>query len=272
MRTRLTGVVVALALLTAPPPAADARAPKRVPAGGPPVTVKKNPAKIKTKRIDPAAAEQPPSRRGDEAGVVQYNFKVSISPGVRDPVEQPGGDNNGRVKVSTRLDSVTLLLDLDVTVWLSPDADEKAKAHVRGHRQIVEQVYKTADRVALKVANRFVGRSTTGTGASRDKALKQAAFALVEKLNAEYVRQTDARCTRVEQIYDELTRGGTTPEPSAADAVKQAFEQEAKETGRAKKAAKPKVKPKAKAKPKAKQKRTKPPKKKPAGPAETSSG
>jgi hypothetical protein len=199
------------------------------------VKVVKQPAVIERKTFDPnnRPADAPPVR-GNEEAVAAAKFEIVTQPGFT-PGTTKQDKENGQWTANIRTQQVGLVLKLTVTLWLPEGASEKAKAHVEGHRQIVEDIYKTADKAALKIGQAYVGRGGKATAENVKAAQTSALKALMQSLAEEYTAATEKRADRAQDLYDELTGQGTKSEPAEADAIKQAFELLTKEEAEAKK-------------------------------------
>lgn len=198
------------------------------------VKVAKAPAVVEKKTFDPKnRPPDTPAARGNEEGVVDAKFVVTTQPGFTPGTTKQGSD--GKWTANVRTQQMGMQLTLKIHVWSPEGMSDQAKAHLDGHRQIVEDVYKTAEKVAAKLGQTYVGRGSKGTGDSTQAAQKDALKTLMESLASEYMAATEKRADRVQEIYDELTDFGAKAAPSVADAIKQATAQQAKEEADAKK-------------------------------------
>jgi hypothetical protein len=204
----------------------------------------KSPAAVEKKAFDPKTRPgDMPTPRGNEEGAVRANFVIMTQPGFTAGTKKQEAD--GKWTGNVRTQQMAMQLSLKIDVWTPEGMSEKAKAHLDGHRQIVEEIYKTADKTAAKIGQTYVGRGGKGTGDSPDAAYKDALKTLMEALAAEYMAATEVRAGRVQEIYDELTDHGAKETPKIADAIKQAMAQQAKEEAETKKPAKKPAAPKA---------------------------
>jgi len=221
--TRIPSLLLVVAPLLALAPPATAQ-----------VKVAKAPAVVEKKTFDPKnrPSEMPPAR-GNEEGAVGAKFVLTTQPGFTPGTTKQGTD--GKWTANVRTQPMGMQLSLNIQVWSPEGISEQAKAHLDGHRQIVEEVYKTADKTAAKLAQTYVGRGSKGTGDSAKAAQQDALKMLMESLAGEYMAETEKRADRVQEIYDELTDFGAKAAPSVPDTIKQAMAQQAKEEAATKK-------------------------------------
>jgi hypothetical protein len=224
---RLALLVAALSILLLPTRAAAQ------------VKVTKRPAVIERKTFDPnnKPADLPPLT-GDERAAAVSRFEIKAQLGFT-PGTTKQDKESGRWTANIRTQQLEIILTLKVVIWLPDGAPEKYKTHEEGHRQILEDVYKTADKVAKRVGQTYIGRGGKGTGDSAQAAQQAALKGLMQAMADEYLAETEKRAERVNALYDELTAHGTKASPTEAEASKQAFEREAKEFAEA--AKKPKA-------------------------------
>jgi hypothetical protein len=198
------------------------------------VKVTKAPAAAETKRFDPKnRPSDMPASRGNEEGAVSAKFILTTQPGFTPGTKKQEAD--GKWSANIRTQQMGMQLSLKLQVWIPEGINAQAKAHLEGHRQIVEEIYKTADKTAAKIGQTYVGRGGKGTGDSAEAAYKDALKTLMESLASEYMAATEKRADRIQEIYDELTDFGAKATPTVADAIKQATAQQAKEEADAKK-------------------------------------
>ena len=118
------------------------------------VKVERKPVEVETKTYDP---QDPPKVHGlgeKEAGLTMSEFGcqigLTLAPGV------PRPQRNGKCQEALVVQSVTMTLELKITVWLPDDATDKLKAHEEGHRQMAETLYNERAEKAARVAASLV--------------------------------------------------------------------------------------------------------------------
>jgi hypothetical protein len=181
-----------------------------------PVTVKKNPPKITRQSFDP---KRPPARMPKltppESGVCHFEFTCDA--GLETFVDQIDPRT-----VEIEVDSVDMILDLEVDIWAMNGAPKKLLAHEEGHRQIAEHYYQKADTIARELGKKMIGKKARGTGPNKDAATKDANHKLLSELNLAYMAETRVRCSACQKRYDKITNHSLIPIPEA-DAIAQAL-------------------------------------------------
>lgn len=184
-----------------------------------PVTVKKNPVKITRRTFDP---KRPPAAMPKltppESGVCHFEFTCDAGIGV---FVDPKGANAVEVEV----DSVDMVLDLPIEIWVMNNAPKKLVAHEEGHRQICEDYYANAEVIARDLAKKMIGRKATASGRNRKEAQDKAQQQLLSELNQAYMAAVRGRARACQDIYDDITTHGLKP-IAEADAIAQAKAQE----------------------------------------------
>lgn len=112
-------------------------------------------------------------------------------------------------------------LQLNVTVWVPTDVTQHVIDHEEGHRQISEFYYRTADKLAERIAANYMGKEIEITGtdlnAESTKALQQMAAEITDKYN----RELNTEPTQL--LYDTITdhsRNGVLAEEAVDHALK----------------------------------------------------
>jgi hypothetical protein len=134
-------------------------------------------------------------------------------------------------EAAVQVTSLSATISMTITLWIPKDAPQFLKDHEEGHRQIVEQVYATAEKAALAAAKNVSGKTFSGTGktaalAERD-ALEQARKMIVD----DYTEHACHVWSRVNDIYDDLTDHAKNSAPTnehpieVKSAITQAFKQ-----------------------------------------------
>ena len=167
--------------------------------------------------FDPAAppSEMPPLTRGEDAEC-DSNFLSSASVGGQ---TQRTDATHATVTVS----QIKMTLQLNVTIWVPAGVTEHVLEHEEGHRQISEYYYQTADKLAERIAARYMGKQLDLTGtdlkAESDKLLKQ----LATEITVEYNKELNPGPTQL--LYDDITdhsRNEVVAKDAVAHALKNA--------------------------------------------------
>jgi hypothetical protein len=184
-----------------------------------PITIRKSQPVVEHKTFDPAnKPREMPELSGNEAAVTSSSFGLAAE------VQYLQVPRQKQVQIT----SVTVSLDLKITIWNPIDADDALKAHEEGHRRISERVYEDAATVARDAARPFIGR-TIVLGDASPAARKKAIDGLLEEIGREYMRRIQLPAQRINQIYDQITRHGQNQRISVDDAIERAFERFGKE-------------------------------------------
>jgi hypothetical protein len=98
---------------------------------------------------------------------------------------------------------VKLALRLNINIWVPAGVTQHVIDHEEGHRQISEYYYQTADKLAERIAAKYMGRQVeiTGTDLGREstKMLQQMATDITD----EYSRELNPGPTQ--RLYDAIT-------------------------------------------------------------------
>jgi hypothetical protein len=184
-----------------------------------PVTIHKTPEKVLRRMFDPAHPPSAmPALTPPESGVCHFDFGCDAGIGV---FVDPAGPNSVEVEV----DSVDVILTMEVDIWAINGAPKKLLNHEEGHRQICEYYYKDADAIAQKLGKSFVGRKAVGTGPTKQAATDDAEHKLLSEYNTDYMNATRVRCSACQVRYDAITMHGLN-DVLEADAIAQAIKAE----------------------------------------------
>jgi hypothetical protein len=209
----IVGLIVGIAWIAAPRAGAE-------------VAIERAPAVIERKTFDPShrPPEMPPLKPG-EAALTQARFDCNVE---MTYVVVNSRAHEEKCDTSIRIRAVRLVLHLNVTIWLPQNAPAKLSNHEEGHRQIAEEIYRDAERVARAIARPIDGKTITGTGDDCPAAQKQAVQSAADDICKNYLDRTGNRTSVVGDIYDDLTGHGTRADPAEQEAIRQAFAKEEK--------------------------------------------
>ena len=181
----------------------------------PPVHVTKQPVNFATRTFDPASfpADMPPLGAG-EAAVCDSNFSSSASvAGTLHPTD------GAHATMTVRRVDVTL--QLNVTIWVPNGASQHVIEHEEGHREISEYYYKTADKLAERIAETYVGRQVPIAGGDLNTASSTALHQLATEFTDDYGKELNP--DPAQQLYDSITdhsRNSTDAKNAASVAIK----------------------------------------------------
>ena len=163
-------------------------------------TITKQPLAFASRTFDPASPppDMPPLAPGEEAEC-DSNFISSANVG-----GQTRKTDATHAFVTVR--QIDIDLQLKVTIWAPASATPHIIEHEQGHRQIAEHYYDTADQIAQRIADGYIGQvveiNGTDLSAESSKALQQIATEITDKYNKEL--NPDA----AQLLYDSITDHG----------------------------------------------------------------
>jgi hypothetical protein len=172
------------------------------PSGEPPgetsgPTIVKQPPTFAQRTFDPAMppADMPPMRPGESAEC-DSNFLSSASVGG----ETRQTDATHATVTVTR---INVTLQLNVTIWTPPGASQHVIDHEEGHRQISEYYYQAADKVAERIAARYMGKQIDIAGENSDAESTKSLRQMAGEIAAEYNKQLNPEPAQL--LYDDIT-------------------------------------------------------------------
>jgi hypothetical protein len=118
--------------------------------------------------------------------------------------------------------SVTVRLELNVTIWVPNNATQRVIDHEAGHRQISEHDYQNADKVAERIAAAYMGKQVEVTGADLGAASNKALEQMSSDITDEYNKELNPGPTQLR--YDAITDHSRN-DIAASDAVTQALQE-----------------------------------------------
>jgi hypothetical protein len=191
-----------------------ARSSFRQPARASAAIIEKQPVAFASRTFDPATppAEMPPLAVGEEAEC-DSNFQSDA---------QVGGETQqtDATHAFVTITQIKMTLQLNVTIWAPGGVSPHVMEHEEGHRQISEHYYQTADKLAERIAAKYMGEKIEVTGADvaaeSNKFLQQTATEITE----EYKRELNPGPTQL--LYDSITDHGRN-EVVVMDAVASAI-------------------------------------------------
>ena len=182
----------------------------------PQVEIVKMPAQRNTRYFDPKSP--PPDRpplMGPEAAVSVGDFRSDASVGGQ--VMQIDATH-----AKARINRIKVTLQLNMTIWLPNNPQQRTVEHEEGHRQISEYYYRNADRIARRIAEPHFGKTIDLSGADLRHVLSTAIDKIAEEITVEYKRQMPVETTQAR--YDDITEHGRKEIP-VPDAVAQALKE-----------------------------------------------
>ena len=159
--------------------------------------ITKQPVNFAKRMFDPAAppSEMPPLTRGEEAACdSEFLSSASVSGQTR---------RTDATHATVTITQIKMTLQLNITIWVPAGVTQHVVDHEEGHRQISEYYYQTADKLAERIAARYMGKQLDIAGtdllAESDKSLKQMAT----EITVAYNKELDPGPTQL--LYDDIT-------------------------------------------------------------------
>jgi hypothetical protein len=160
-------------------------------------TIHKQPMAFASHTFDPAAppAGMPPLAPGENA---ECDSEFLSNASVLGEPQQTDATH-----ATITVTQVKLALRLNINIWVPAGVTQHVIDHEEGHRQISEYYYQTADKLAERIAAKYMGRQVeiTGTDLGREstKMLQQMATDITD----EYSRELNPGPTQ--RLYDAIT-------------------------------------------------------------------
>jgi hypothetical protein len=177
--------------------------------------VNKQPIAFANHTFDPAAAPSDmPLLLPGEIAACDSNF-------VSDATVGGESEQADATHATVTITKVNVTLRLNINIWVPIGATPQVMEHEEGHRQISEYYYQSADKLAERIAARYLGReveiSGSDLGGESSKVLQQMA----SELTAEYNKELDPGPTQL--LYDDITdhgRNGVVVQDAVAHAIR----------------------------------------------------
>ena len=183
------------------------------------------PVAVANRTFDPTAPPRDmPPLSGGEIAVCDSDFQSNAS--VRGESRQTDSTH-----ATITITQVKMTLQLNINIWVPTGATQRVTEHEEGHRQISEHYYQTADKLAEKIAARYLGRQVdiagADLGAESNKMLQQIA----REITGEYNKQLNPGPTQL--LYDDITdhgRNDVVVQDAVAHAIKNVVVESAQPT------------------------------------------
>jgi hypothetical protein len=178
--------------------------------------IEKQPVNFANRTFDPAAppSDMPPLSEGENAEC-ESNFTSNASVGSRTL-------RTDATHAIVTITQVKLTLGLNVTIWVPTGVNQHVMEHEQGHRQIAEHYYETAEKVAARVANPYMGRKTEVTGSDLDAEANKLLQQIAAEITDEYDKELDPGPAQL--LYDNITDHSRN-DVLATDAVARALKE-----------------------------------------------
>jgi hypothetical protein len=176
--------------------------------------IARQPGAFATRTFDPASPppDMPPLAAGENA-VCDTNFQSNAI--VSGKTRQTDATH-----ATVTITQIKVTLGLNVTIWVPTEVSPHVAEHEEGHRQISEYYYQTADQVAARVAETYMGKQTEITGTNLDAESTKWLQQMAADITEEYDKELNPEPTQL--LYDTITDHSRN-EVVAKDAVAHAL-------------------------------------------------
>jgi hypothetical protein len=188
-------------------------------AAGDAVSVTKEPPQLQTRTFDHNAPGPEVPIKGREAATTHCCFNYFVDIGLESTASKRNGDTYTYTFKVTRL---AVRLELPITFWLPDTVNRQLREHEDGHRQIYEEIYGGAEKIAQRQAQELLAETFIGQGKTLDEAQDDAKVKIGFELNRRYGAEILSYAKLVTQLYDNATRSGTNRTPVFL-AIREAF-------------------------------------------------
>jgi hypothetical protein len=150
--------------------------------------------------FDPAAppAEMPPLGAGENAEC-DSDFRSSAN--VRGETRLTDATH-----ATVTITQITMTLRLNINIWVPIGAVPRVIEHEEGHREISEYYYQGADKLAERIAAKYLGRQVEINGADLNAETNQMLLKMANGITEEYGKELDPGPTQL--LYDTITDHG----------------------------------------------------------------
>jgi hypothetical protein len=180
----------------------------------PAAIVDKLPVAFANRTFDPAnpPADMPPLATGEQAEC-DSNFLSDASVGGE---TQQTDATHAFVTIT----QIKIALRLNITIWAPANVTPHVMEHEEGHHQISEYYYQTADKVAERIAAKYMGEKIEVTGANLGSESSKYLQQTATEITNEYKKELNPEATQL--LYDSITDHGRN-EVVVKDAVASAI-------------------------------------------------
>jgi len=181
------------------------------------VLITKQPATYASHAFDPVSppADMPPLGTGETAEC-DANFLARTS--IRG---QPRRADATHATITIK--QVLMTLQLQINVWLPSEATQAVADHEEGHRQIAEYYYRSADKLAERIAAAYVGKQIDVSGSDLDAESNKMLLQVATDITDQYTKEINSNPTQL--LYDSITdhaRNGVVAKDAVDHAIKNA--------------------------------------------------
>jgi hypothetical protein len=182
-----------------------------------PIIVKQA-ASVMSHTFDPTAppTEMPTLSEG-ELAVCDTNFTANA-------VVSGESQKLDATHATLTITQVKVTLGLGVNIWTPVGASDHVVEHEDGHRQISEYFYQTADKLAARIAAKYMGKQVQVSGADLEAEITKTLQQMGAEITDEYDKELNPEATQLR--YDAITDHARN-DVNAKDGVAQAIRETA---------------------------------------------
>jgi hypothetical protein len=163
-------------------------------------TINKQPIVFASRTFDPAAppADMPPLGPGESAQC-DSDFLSNASVGGR-------SRRTDATHATLTISQIKVTLQLIITIWVPTGVTQHVIEHEDGHRQISEDYYQTADKLAERIAATYMGKQVEITGTDLTAESNTVLQQMAAEITQEYNKELNPGPTQL--LYDAITDHG----------------------------------------------------------------
>ena len=176
--------------------------------------INKQPVTFASRTFDPVAppADMPPLGTGESAEC-DSDFLSNASVGGK-------SRQTDATHATLTITQIKVTLQLFITIWVPAGVSQHVIEHEQGHRQISENYYQTADKLAERIAATYMGKQVEITGTDMATESNKVLRQMAAEITDEYNKELNPGPTQL--LYDAITDHGRN-DVIAKDAVAHAL-------------------------------------------------
>jgi hypothetical protein len=166
----------------------------------PVTTINKQPVTFASRTFDPAApsADMPPLLPGESAQCdSDFLSNASVAGKSR---------RTDATHATLTVTQIKVTLQLFITIWVPTGVSQHVIEHEEGHRQISENYYQTADKLAERIAATYMGKQVEIVGADLTAESNKVLQQMAAEITDEYNKELNPGPTQL--LYDAITDHG----------------------------------------------------------------
>jgi hypothetical protein len=162
--------------------------------------INKQPVAIANRTFDPATppTNMPPLAPGENAEC-DSDFLSNAS--VRGESRQTNATH-----ATVTVTQIKVTLQLNINIWVPTGVTQHVVEHEEGHRQVSEYYYRTADKLAERIAATYMGKQVEITGTDLDAESSKMLQRMATDITDEYNKELSPGPTQL--LYDAITDHG----------------------------------------------------------------